>query len=780
MKVSIVGGGPGGLYFAILAKKRWPQWDICIHERNRANDTFGFGVVFSDETLGFLNDYDPPSYEAIRRSFAYWDDVDVHYDGDAMRSAGNGFCGCSRLTLLQLLQKRAETLGVTMRFESEIQSLDVFANSDLIIAADGANSLIRQQYAEHFGTRTNFGNNFFCWLGSTRELDAFKYYFQQTPHGPIVMHCYQYEPGMSTWVCEMEAQTMARSGWQEQPEAQYIEQLEQYFEAELAGHRLISNRSIWRQFPMIRNASWVHENIVLLGDSQHTAHFSIGSGTKLAMESSIALFDAFRAAPASDDAKHLSQALTAFETNRREQVEITQHAADVSLAWFENMTMHWGQPIEQFAFGVMSRSKQITYDNLALRDEGFVARCNDRFAEHIADKHLRIPKGAPPMFATFKLRDMELANRVVMSPMAQYSARDGLPNDWHLVHYGARATGGAGLIFTEMTCPSALARITPGCTGLWNMEQADAWKRIVKFAHENSQAKMCLQLGHAGRKGSTRVAWDGMDQPLEHDNWQIFSASAVKYREESDTPTELTIDQMAQIAFDFEHSTELALHAGFDMIELHLAHGYLLASFISPLTNQRTDDFGGSIANRMRFPLAVAQRVRDAWPASKPMSVRLSATDWAPGGLEEEDLYLACRGLKEIGIDVINISTGQTVSDEKPVYGRMFQVPFSDRVRHTVDIPTIVAGNIASADQVNTVLMAGRADLVALARPHLAQSSFTAMAGAWYGVQDEQPWPKQYHSAMFNEHRLAARNRTDWKAMKQAMRPPTHQVTDED
>ena len=770
MKTTIVGGGPGGLFFAILARKAWPAWEITVYERNRPNDTFGFGVVFSDEMLGFLNDYDPPSYEAIRRTFAYWDDVEIHYQGEVLRCAGNGFCGCSRLKLLELLQERAAGLGVNIVYETEVTTLDDFSDSDLIVAADGVNSTIRALREDAFGTRIQYGRNYFCWLGSTREFDSFKYFFRMTKYGPIVMHCYQYQPGMSTWVCEMEAATMQKAGFLDQPEESYIAELEQLFAEELEGHALISNRSIWRRFPIVRNASWTDGNVVLIGDSQHTAHFSIGSGTKLAMESAIALYDAFR------ETGDVPDALAAFEKNRREQVEITQHAADVSLAWFENMSIHWSQPPEQFAFGVMSRSKQITYDNLALRDEQFIRRCNDWFARHVEESGLRVAAGAPPMFATFRLRDMELRNRVVMSPMAQYSAVDGLPNDWHFVHYSSRAIGGAGLIFTEMTCPSAVGRITPGCTGLWSAQQADCWRRIVDFVHSHSHAKFCMQIGHSGRKGSTRVAWEGMDHPLTAGNWPIVSASPVPYHDASQVPAELTESQMDEVVEQFAESARLAHEAGFDMIEAHAAHGYLLGSFLSPLTNRRSDRYGGSLENRLRFPMRVVRRMREVWPDEKPMSVRISASDWAPDGITDSDIEGVALAFKEARIDIINVSTGQTVSDESPIYGRMFQVPFADRIRQTVKIPTIVAGNITTADQVNTILMAGRADLVALARPHLSDPYFMLRALAWYGVQTDHAWAPQYQSAMNQALRLAERDRAEWLQMKKAMKPPSHQV----
>jgi anthraniloyl-CoA monooxygenase len=771
MKTAIIGGGPGGMYFAILAKKQWPDWDITVYERNRADDTFGFGVVFSDQTLGFLRDYDRPSYEAIRRSFAYWDNIDIHYRGEVLTCAGNGFCGCSRITLLKLLQERCRALGIAMRFQSEIRIEDLgrFADCDLILLADGVNSFFREHFKEHFGTRIEWARNYFCWLGSTREMDAFKYFFRETEHGVINAHTYQYEPGASTWIFETTPECWRAFRFGDMSEEESMHCLEALFEEELEGHPLINNRSLWRNFPTITNRTWVKDNMVLIGDAQHTAHFSIGSGTKLAMESAIALYESFR--------RHgeVAPALAAFDVERREEVERTQHAARVSLAWFETVADHWGQAPLQFAFQLMSRSKQITYDNLRLRDERFVERCNRWFADRTRRQGYEMADGTPPMFAPFRLRGLALANRVVVSPMAQYSSTDGMPNEWHLVHYGARALGGAGLLYTEMTCTSPDARITPGCTGIWNEAQRDAWARIVEFVHHQSRARFCMQIGHAGRKGSTRLAWDKMDLPLLEGNWPLWSASALKYRAESDTPREMNRAKMEEVREDFVRAARLADEAGFDMLELHMAHGYLLGAFISPLTNQRSDGFGGPIGNRMKYPLEVFAAARAVWPAAKPLSVRISACDWAPGGLSEADLLAACRMLKEAGVDLINVSTGQTVSFEQPVYGRMFQVPFADMIRHRVGIPTLVAGNISSADQVNTIILAGRADLVALARGHLSDPNFTLHAAAAYGFKG-QSWSKPYLSAKFQAELLADREREQLKAMRLALKPPTHEV----
>ena len=772
MKVTVIGGGPGGMYFAILAKKQWPDWDISVYERNKPDDTFGFGVVFSDETLGFLRDYDQASYEAIRRSFAYWDDVDIHFKGEVLTIAGNGFCGCSRLTLLQLLQQRCRQLGVEMHFEIEVSGIEQHADSDLIVAADGANATIRELYKDHFGTEIQWRRNYFSWLGSTREMDSFKYFFERSEHGIVMAHTYQYEPGMSTWIAEITPESWRAHGFDQMTEQQYTKVLQEVFADGLDGHSFINNRSAWRNFPAIRNKTWVKDNIVLLGDAQHTAHFSIGSGTKLAMESSIALFEAFKAKDS------VAAALPYFEEIRREEVERTQHAADVSLGWFETIDDHWHLEPEQFAFQLMSRSKQITYDNLRLRDRRFVDRCDSWFVDHQRRQGYKVSDDTPAMFTPFKLRALELCNRVVMSPMAQYSAVDGRPTDWHYVHYCSRALGGAGLLYTEMVCTSAEGRITPGCAGIWNTAQRDEWRRIADFTHANSQAKLCMQIGHAGGKASTRVAWEGMDLPLTEGNWPIVSASPIKYREENATPAEINRAQMDHVRDEFVQSTRFADAAGFDMIELHMAHGYLLASFISPLTNQRADEYGGTIAARLRFPLEVFAAVRAVWPEDKPIAVRISASDWYVGGLAEPDLIALCEMLKAAGVDLINVSTGQTVSYEQPVYGRMFQVPFADKIRFRVGIPTLVAGNISTADQVNTIIMSGRADLVSLARGHLTDPYFTLHAAAAYDYQD-QFWNAPYLSAKFQAHLLAGREHQQLVDMRKAMKPPTHEVKGE-
>jgi anthraniloyl-CoA monooxygenase len=779
VKVSIIGGGPGGLYFALLAKKAWPRWDITVYERNRPDDTFGFGVVFSDQTLDTFKAYDAVTYERIRRRFAYWGAVDVVYKGQSLRSDGNGFCGCSRVALLNILQDRGRELGVQMRFQREVDDLSEFPDSDLVVVADGINSKIRSKYESHFQPSVDLRPNKFTWLGSTKPLDAFKYFFRETPEGIILAHCYQYEANRSTWVIETDERTWKNFGFDRMGEQEMIPVLERVFAEELDGHPLIPNRSLWRNFPTITNQTWVLQqgetSAVLVGDAKATAHFSIGSGTKLAMEDAVALFESLKNEPS------VQKALARYDTARREEVEKTQHAANVSLAWFEHMTRYWGMEPQQFAFGVMSRSKQITWENLELRDPRFVREIHRWFASKVREQGFDIDLADPPapMFTPFRLRDMVVENRVVVSPMDQYSAVDGVPGDWHLVHLGSRAIGGAGLVYVEMTCPSPEARISPGDTGLWNEAQRDAFGRIVRFCKVNSTAKLCMQLGHSGRKGSTQLGWERMDQPLERGNWPLVSASPLPYYEGiSQVPREMTRGDMEKVIADFERSTVLAEQAGFDMLELHMAHGYLLASFISPLTNHRKDSYGGAIENRMRFPMEVWRACRAAWPKGKPMSVRMSASDWAPGGLSGEDLIAAAKMLKAAGCDLIDVSTGQTVPHQKPVYGRMYQASFADWVRNEVGIATMTVGAVTSADQVNTLLASGKADLVALARPHLANPYFTLQASAWY-QHTSQHWPKPYLPGRDQAFRLAERERAEQKDLRVRARPASHEVTDE-
>jgi anthraniloyl-CoA monooxygenase len=768
MKTAIIGGGPAGLYFAILLKKLRPESDITVYERNRADETFGFGVVFSDATLDNFEKYDLQSYQRIIREFAYWDDIAIHFRGTEHRIGGNGFCGCSRRTLLVILQERAEELGVKLRYEVDVDDENLFADADLVVVADGINSRFRERYADHFQPEVDLRPNKFTWMGSTKPLDAFTFIFQETEWGPFIAHAYQYEANRSTWVFETDPETFERAGLNHKSEAESAALMEKIFGWFLGGHRILTNRSIWRNFPMIRNKRWVMGNKVLLGDAKASAHFSIGSGTKLAMEDAIALFEALRRDPS------VSGALSLYETGRREEVEKIQHAADVSLVWFEHVARFWDFDPVQFAFGVMTRAKAITYDNLRLRAPDFVSAVDRTFAAQVRQQGFEVSEENPsaPMFQPFRLREMTLANRVVVSPMDMYSAKDGVPGDFHLVHYGARATGGAGLVFTEMTCVSPEARITLGCTGLWNDEQEAAWKRIVDFIHANSGAKFCLQLGHSGRKGATKLMWEGMDRPLEDGAWDICSASPIPYFPDSQVPREATRADMDLIKAQFAEAARRGERAGFDMLELHCAHGYLMASFLSPLTNRRTDEYGGSLENRLRFPLEVFDAMREVWPAHKPMSVRISATDWADGGITGDDAVEIARAFAEHGVDLVDVSTGQTVREARPIYGRMFQTPFSDQVRNEAQVATMCVGNITAADQVNTILAAGRADLVALGRPHLVDPFFTMKAAAWYGAKDIH-CPPQYLAGKDQIFRNSVRDRQDLEELKVKAKPKT-------
>jgi len=769
MRIAVIGGGPAGLYFSILYKKRNPDARIVVYERNRPSDTFGFGVVFSDETLQNFEEHDAESYQLITSRFAYWDDIEVHFKGENFRIGGNGFCGCSRKTLLELLNYRASQLGVEIRNGIELSIDDILRLSeenDLVVASDGINSVVRHHFVEHFRPSTDLRPNHFSWMGSTRPLDAFTFFFERNDDGLFIAHTYQYEPGASTWVMETDPETFERSGLAEMSEEEGARYLERVFAKALDGHRLMTNRSVWRNFPMIRNERWTHGNIVLLGDAKATAHFSIGSGTKLAMEDAIVLAETMRRHP------DVTTALAAFETGRREEVEKTQHSADVSLVWFERLKRYWDMDPVQFAFGLMTRAKAITYDNLELRAPEFVEKITRHFAESVAaaGHAVDLESPNPPMFQPLRLREMTLPNRVVVSPMDTYSAVDGVPQDFHLVHYGTRAMGGAGLVYTEMVCVSDEGRITKGCAGLYTDEQEAAWQRVVDFIRQHSAAKVCIQLGHSGRKGATKLMWEGIDQPLDEGGWETISASAIPYFPHSPVPREMTRADMDAVKADFVQAAERCARLGVDMIELHCAHGYLLASFLSPLTNQRKDEYGGAIENRLRYPLEVFDAMRAVWPADKPMSVRVSATDWAEGGLTGDDTVKIAQAFVEHGVDLIDVSTGQTVPDAKPIFGRMFQTPFAEQVRAEAKVATMAVGAITSADQVNTILAAGRADLVALARPHLVEPFFTLHAAAEYGVADVD-CPPQYWAGRDQAFRNAPRQREEIKELRLKARP---------
>ena len=764
MKISVIGGGPGGLYFSILLKKAIPTCEIDIYERNKPDDSFGFGVVFSDETLSEFLMRDPKSYDLIRSKFAYWDALDVARDGEIVRISGNGFCGCSRKTLLQLLQQRCTEEGVNFHFEHNVDDLSQFKNSDVIIACDGIGSQIRTQFATDFGTKIELKKNRFVWMGSTKPLDAFTYFFRNTPYGMIVAHAYQYEKGMSTWIFECSDATWKNAGFEVENEQDTIQKIAHLFKDELEGHGLISNKSYWRQFPAITNEKWHKDNIVLLGDAKATAHYSIGSGTKLAMECAIGLADALIEFP-----NNIPQAFDKYEKTRRNRVEMIQYAANVSLDWFENMDRNAQHNFQQFAFGCMTRSKKVTFENLAIRDASFPEKVLAEFNTKLGISDLKTPAA----FTSFSLRKMKLENRIVMSPMGQYSAENGLVNNWHLVHYGARATGGIGLLLTEMTAISNSGRITLGCAGIWNKEQVVEWLKITDFIHKNSASKIGIQLGHSGRKGAVNVPKIGNNIPLENESWDLISASPIAFSSKNAVPKEMTLDDMNLIVSEFVQATKNADEADFDMIELQAHHGFLLASFLSPLTNIRKDEFGGSIENRLKFPLRVFTEMRAVFNQNKPMSVRISASDWAENGISEEDVLQIATAFKTAGADIINVSTGNTIENQKPLVGRMWQTPFSDAIRNSVHIPTITAGYIQDIDQINTILLNGRADLIALGRPLLLDANFVRTAQA-YEQFKATDIPNQYLAGISHLYPLKAADRKSVENMKKALKPESH------
>ena len=745
MKVHVLGGGPGGLYFAILFKKARPDAEVIVFERNRADDTFGWGVVFSDETLGNLEEADEPIYRAIRENFAYWDSIDVHpWKGGehrVQRSGGHGFCGIGRMRLLLLLQARAEELGVEMRFETEVDDVAALKEGcDLFVAADGVHSKVRERWADAFEPDLEMGEARFIWLGTHQTLEAFTFSFRENEHGLFQTHAYQFDADTSTFIVECDDASWRAAGLDEASEEQTLRYCEKLFADELGGHPLLSNRSRWIRFTRVKCGRWNHENTVLIGDAAHTAHFAIGSGTKLAMEDCIELVAALEA---HDD---VPTALAAYDAGRQDTVARLQKAAMQARQWFEQSKRHHRLAPEQLTFSLLTRTRRVTHENLRLRDAAYVEGVDRWFMEQQGLEAPADEAPVPPMFTPFTLRGLELKNRVVVSPMCQYSAEDGVPNEWHLVHLGSRAVGGAGLVFTEMTNVSAEGRITPGCTGLWSDAQEAAWTRIVDFVHARSDAKIAMQLGHAGRKGATKLMWEGMDEPLEEGAWPILGPSPIPWRPENQVPREMTREDMTRVRGEFAAAARRAVRCGFDLLEVHFAHGYLLSSFLTPVSNQREDRYGGSLENRARFPLEVLASVREVWDG--PLSVRISATDWVPGGFDIEEAVALSAMLKEHGVDLVDVSAGQTSPDAKPVYGRAFQTPFAERIRNDVGIPTMAVGNIYDHDRVNTILAAGRADLVALARAHLGDPYLTLHAAAELGYAGPgAPWPVPYRSA---------------------------------
>ena len=754
MKVLCLGGGPAGLYFAISMKLRDPSHQVTVLERNRANDTFGWGVVLSDDALGRMQKNDPQSTETIRSNFAYWDDIAVIHDGVRTVSGGHGFAGIGRKTLLIILQARARELGVDLQFETEFRTAEDYRKEyDLVVATDGINSLVRREYAEVFQPDIDTRLCKFVWLGTKAKFDdAFTFIFERTEHGWVWAHVYQFDAETATFIVECLPETWDAWGFADMTKEETVETCRKIFAAHLDGHELMSNAAhlrgsaVWMQFPRVICQRWYHVNVVLMGDAAATGHFSIGSGTRLAMDSAIALADYLHSEPT------LEGAFQRYQDERRVEVLRLQSAARNSLEWFERVERYLDMAPMQFAYSLLTRSQRISHENLRVRDPDWLRQAEDWFQAQSGGQ-----PGRQPIFAPFQLRDMRLENRVVVSPMAQYKAVDGCPTDWHFVHYAERAKGGAGLVYVEMTCVSPEGRITPGCPGLYAPEHEAAWKRLVDFVHAETKAKLCCQIGHSGRKGSTQLGWEEGDAPLAQGNWKVMSASAIPWSADNPAPKAMTRADMDKVRDQFVASTRMADRAGFDMIELHAAHGYLISSFISPKSNIRADEYGGSLENRLRWPLEVFAAMRAAWPAGKPMSVRISANDWVgEAGVTPDEAVEIAKAFAAAGADIIDVSAGQTSTEAKPVYGRMFQTPFSDRIRNEAGLATIAVGNITEADQVNGILLAGRADLVALARPHLADPYWTLHAAVKAG-DDKVFWPNPYLNGRDQALRLQAR-----------------------
>ncbi|GCE44243.1 Anthraniloyl-CoA monooxygenase [Rhodococcus wratislaviensis] len=747
MKIAIVGGGPGGLYLATLMKQLDPRHDITVWERNAPDDTFGFGVVFSDETLGSIETADLEVYRAMESRFARWTDIDLDLDGTSLTVGGQGFAAMSRKELLQILQQRVAGLGVPVHYRTVAPGADELrATHDLVVAADGLNSTVRAQYADIFGPHLDRRRNKYIWFGTDLVFEAFQFFVKNTEWGTMQIHGYPYSDSGSTFIVEMHEDVWRAAGLDKTEnevlppgvsDDYAVQRVSEIFAEELDGHSILTNNSKWLNFHTVRNDRWSAGNVVLLGDAAHTAHFSIGSGTKLAMEDSLAL------AACLHEHATVEAGLEAYETERRPVVESTQRAAQASLEWFENIGMYSGQDPTEFCFNLLTRSRRITFDNLKERDRGFADKIEHAFAERSGGQP------APAMFQPVSIGALELKNRIMLAPMDMYSATEGVANDFHLVHLGSKALGGAGLVMTEMVCVSPEGRITPGCPGLYTDEQGDAYARVTDFVHSWSTAKIGVQLGHSGRKGSTKIMWEGIDQPLDEGNWKVIAPSALPYGPGCHVPREATREDMDKVVRDFVSAARRAVDAGFDLIEVHVAHGYLLSGFLSPVSNRRTDEYGGSFENRLRFPLEVFDAVRAAAPATIPVTVRISAHDWIPGGNTDNDAVEIAQAFAEHSAAAIHVSSGQVAKEEKPAFGRSYQTPFADKIRArigtTTDTKVIAVGAISSYDDVNSILLAGRADLCAIGRTHLYDGSWTLHAAAEQAYSGPGAgWPVQW------------------------------------
>jgi len=756
MRIACVGGGPAGLYFAISMKLRSAEHDITVFERNRPDDTFGWGVVFSDSVLADLEKNDPPSAAMVTDGFIHWNDIDVCYKDEVITSTGHGFCGIGRQHLLDILYKRAAELGVKLVFETEVEpDLEQFSDYDLVIASDGINSRFREAYKEHLDVDIDVRPNKFIWLGTRKLFDAFTFIFKETPAGWIWVHAYCFDKNTSTFIVECQEKTWEELGLGEMSQEECSRYLEELFSDNLDGNELMSNAkhvrgSAWINFPRVLCGEWRYKNLVLIGDAAHTAHFSIGSGTRLGFE------DAIHLANALNSNTDMDQALEDYREVRTIEVLRLQSAARNSMGWFENLPRYTHLEPMQFNYALLTRSQRVSHENLRLRDPKWLESMERWFLKNSTGQAKVNDETVPPMFTPFKLRDMVLKNRVVLSPMAMYNSLDGTPNDFHLVHYGARAQGGVGLIITEMIGVSADGRITPSCSGIYNDEHIEPWKRVIDFVHGNEGTKICAQLGHSGPKGATKILSEGADQPLEEGGWEVMGPSPIAWTADNQVPRQMTRDDMNRVRDEFVSAAERAQACGFDMVEMHFAHGYLMSSFLSPLSNLREDEYGGSLENRLRFPLEVFRAVRSVWPEQKPMSVRISATDWVEGALDGDDAVQIARALAEAGADIMDVSAGGTSTRARPVYGRMFQTPLSDQIRQEAGIATMAVGNIYETDHVNSIIAAGRADLCCLARPHLADPYWTLHAAAQLGYQG-QKWPVQYLSGRSQYERNLAK-----------------------